>query len=203
MKLISLLALSMVAAAPVLAQETREAGAHEHGVSTLEFAVDGGAVELNLTSPGADIVGFEYEASAAEDKDAVEAAIRVMLTPENLVVLPQDAACRLTEVLAQLRGQEGEAQDTHEDGEDHDGHEDADHAESEDHSDHEVAAHSEFHVRYKFACDVPNALTEVALPFFGAFENAKEIEATYITEAGAGSAEISRETPTLDLRALN
>ncbi|WP_439104803.1 ZrgA family zinc uptake protein [Celeribacter marinus] len=203
MKIFSLLALSAIAASPVLAQDTREAGAHEHGVSTLELAIEGGAVELNLTSPGSDIVGFEYEARTAEDKDAVEAAIRVMLTPENLVILPNAAGCRLTEVLAHLHGHEDEEHDAHEGEMDHGDHDDADHAEGEDHAKHEAVEHSEFHLRYKYACEAPDALTEVALPFFSVFEYAKEIEAAFITEAGAGSAEIARETAILDLTALN
>ena len=99
---LGLATLALVAAAPVSAQETREMDVHEHGVSTFELAIEHGKVEMNLTSPGADIVGFEYAASSDADKDAVEAAIRVMLLPENIVTLPKAAECRLTEVLAHL-----------------------------------------------------------------------------------------------------
>jgi hypothetical protein len=210
MKTIRIALLASIAATPLLAQETREMDAHVHGVSTLELAVEGGVLEMNLLSPGMDIVGFEYEASTDADKDAVEAAIRTMLVPENVVTLPKVADCRLTEVLAHLHAGDHD----HEESEEHDhveeaGHDDhtadADHeaeeyAEGEDHDHEEGAEHSEFHVRYIFACEHPEELTAIAFPFFERFENAQEIEAQYVTEAGAGAAEIGRDAAELTLK---
>ncbi|MEZ5732534.1 MAG: DUF2796 domain-containing protein [Paracoccaceae bacterium] len=200
MKTINLALLASVAATPLLAQETREMDAHVHGVSTLELAVENGTLEMNLLSPGMDIVGFEYEASTDADKDAVEAAIRTMLVPENIVTLPEAAECRVSEVLAHLRAGDHD----HEEGEEHDHAADADHeaeehAEGEEHDHEDGAEHSEFHVRYIFACEHPEELTAIAFPFFERFENATEIEAQYVTEAGAGAAEIGRDTAELTL----
>ena len=203
MKTTILSLMASLAAAPLLAQETREMDAHVHGVSTLELAVEDGGVVIDLTSPGMDIVGFEYAAREDADKDAVEAAIRTMLAPENVVVLPGAAECRLTEVLAHLHdGENDHADDAHahvaEDG--HEAHaEDGDHAEDEDHAEEAGAEHSEFYARYVFACDEPDALTSLDFPFFASFENAEEIEAQYVTETGAGAAEIVRDAATLSL----
>lgn len=213
MRISNLALLATVAATPLLAQETREMEAHVHGVSTLELAVEGGTLEMNLTSPGMDIVGFEYQASTDADKDAVEAALRKMLVPENIVALPEAAECRLTEVLAHLHG--GDHDEGHmDDHADHDAHADDDdhdhdeHAEGEDH-DHEdhaegedddhAAEHSEFHARYIFACEHADELSKIELPFFSQFGNAQEIEAQFVTDAGAGAAEIGRDTAELSL----
>lgn len=197
--LLALAATSLVA--PALAQETREMDAHVHGVSTAEIAIEHGAVEINILSPGMDIVGFEYEASTDADKDAVEAAIRTMLTPENIVTLPEAAGCRLTEVVAHLHAGDHEHDEDHAEGEEHD-HDHDDHADGEDH-DHEEhaddAGHSEFHVGYTFACANEDALTTIGFPFFERFENAKEIEAKFVTETGAGTAEIGRDAAELVL----
>lgn len=209
MKTIGLALLASVTAAALLAQETREMDAHVHGVSTLELAVEDGIVEMNLLSPGMDIVGFEYEASTDADKDAVEAAIRTMLVPENLVTLPEAAGCRLSEVLAHLHDGDHE----HEEDEEHDhaegagheehaeseGHEHEEHAEGEDHEREEGAEHSEFHARYIFACEHPEELTRIGFPFFERFGSAQEIEAQYVTGAGAGTAEIDRDSAELTL----
>lgn len=203
MKIVTYALLTSVAATPLFAQdEHREMDAHVHGVSTLELAVENGLVEMNLTSPGMDIVGFEYEASTDADKDAVEAAIRVMLTPENIVTLSDDAECRLTEVLAHLHAGDHD----HDEGDDHDDHAEADHhdddhddhAEGDDH-DHDGAEHNEFHVRYKFACAHPEKLSTIGFPFFERFPNAQEIEAQFVTDAGAGAAEIGRDAAELNL----
>lgn len=148
MKHTTLAIFAATMAAPAAAEETRGMGAHVHGVSTVEIAVEDGVMELDLRAPGMDIVGFEHEATSPGDKDAVEDAIRVFLSPEDIVTLPEGAGCRLTEVLAHLHsggddhghdhgraGEEGHDHD-HGEGEDHD-HEHA-HAEGEDH-DHDHA----------------------------------------------------------------
>lgn len=203
MKTIHLAILASVSATPLLAQETREMAAHVHGVSTLELAVEGDALEMNLLSPGMDIVGFEYEASSDADKDAVEAAIRVMLVPENIVSLPEAAECRLTEVLAHLHAgdHDHEEDEDHDHAEEagHDDHEGEEHTEDENHDHEEGAEHSEFHLRYMFACEHPEELTTIAFPFFERFEHAQEVEAQYVTDAGAGAAEIGRDAPELTL----
>lgn len=200
MKTIQMALLASVAATPLLAQETRELHAHVHGVSTLELAVENGVVEMNLLSPGMDIVGFEYEPSTGAERDAVEAAIRTMLVPENIVTLPDGAECRLTEVLVHVHADdhdhEGEEHE-HAEGEEHE-HEHEEHADG-DHDHEEGAEHSEFHAHYAFACEHPEELTTIGFPFFQRFENAQEIEAQYVTDAGAGAAEIGRESAELTL----
>lgn len=189
-------------AAPALAQDTRKMDAHVHGVSTAQVAVEHGKLEINLLSPGMDIVGFEYAPSSASDKDAVEAAIRQFLSPETIVTLPGDAGCRLTEVLAHLHS--GAHESEHEDDHDHQDHED--HAGEEDHHDHdehadhaESSAHSEFHVTYAYSCDDEDALGAIGFPFFLRFGNAHEIEVQYVTETGAGTAELTPDAPELAL----
>ena len=194
MKPLQLTLLASIAATPLFAQETREMDAHVHGVSTLELAIEDGMLELSLLSPGMDIVGFEYEASSDADKDAVEAAIRALLVPENVVTLPDAADCRLTEVLAHLHSDDH----AHEDADDH-MHEGENHAEGAEHDHEEGARHSEFHASYSFACAHPEELTTIGFPFFDTFENAQEIEAQYVTDAGAGTAEIRRDAPDLTL----
>lgn len=189
--------LATVAAAPLMAQEHREMDAHVHGVSTLEIAVEGGIVELNLLSPGIDLVGFEYEASTAEDKDAVETAIKQLLRVDEIFALPDAAECRLTEVLAHLHTGEHDDHDEEEEHEDHDEHED--HEEGEMHEDGDEGGHNEFHAHYLISCDHPEALTTIDFPFFEQFPNAQEIEVEYVTDAGAGAAEIERDATELAL----
>ena len=182
-----------------LAQDNRELDAHEHGVTSAEIALEGETLAIDLTSPGMDIVGFEYAADSAEDKDAVAEAIRQFSRPDEIVTLPEAAGCRLSEVLAHLHAGEHEHDETdsHAEG-DHDHAEGEAHAEHEDH-DHaeEGAQHSAFHVHYEFSCDSPDALARIDFPFFDRFENAREIEARYVTQSGAGTSEIARDAASL------
>ncbi|MEO9781816.1 MAG: DUF2796 domain-containing protein [Sedimentitalea sp.] len=205
--LIALAAASF--AVPALAQETRELDAHVHGVSTAEIAIEHGKIEIKLLSPGMDIVGFEYAASSAKDKDAVEAAIRQFLAPDEIVTLPEAASCRLTEVLAHLHSgdhdhHDEEHDDEHEEHDDDHAHDEGHDDEGHDHEEHaedeheEGAEHSEFHVRYIFACEDEDTLTSVSFPFFERFENAQEIEVKFVTETGAGTAELTRDASVLN-----
>jgi hypothetical protein len=191
MKTLATVILASCIAVPAHAQETRELGTHVHGVSTLQVAVEDGTLSLDLTSPGLDIVGFEYAASTDADKDAVAMAVGQFLKPDDIVTLPDAAGCRLSAASAHLHS--GDDND-----EDHDDHADAEHAEDADHKD-EGATHSAFHATYTYSCDAPDALTSLSFPFFDQFANAQEIEAEYVTAAGAGRAEISRDVAQLDL----
>ncbi|KJZ18529.1 DUF2796 domain-containing protein [Loktanella sp. S4079] len=191
MKTVPLALITTLIAAPVLAQDTRALDAHVHGVSTLELAVEDGLLEIHLDAPGMDIVGFEYEPSSDTDKDAVAAAIRQLVLPENVVTLSPDAECRLTETRAHLHGDEEHHYDDDHHDHNHDEHEHDDHADD--------ASHSEFSANYVFACAHPQELTEITFPFFDNFGNAQEIEVQYVTDAGAGAAEISRNDPSLRL----
>lgn len=221
-KPLALALLASVAAAPLCAEEHREMSAHVHGTSSLELAIEGDMLEMNLLSPGMDLVGFEYAPQSAADKDADEAAIRVLLLPEQVVSLPEAAGCRLAEVLVHRHGEdhdhEGEADEDHdhEGHDDHDDHDHDDHDHDEGHDDHddhdhddhdheghdheEGAAHSEYHARYHFTCDAPEALTQIAFPFFAQFEHAQKISAQYVTAAGAGAADVARDQAVLVLK---
>ncbi|WP_390914726.1 DUF2796 domain-containing protein [Pseudosulfitobacter sp. SM2401] len=200
MKLLSLLTLSAMAATPVFAQETRQLDAHEHGVAQLDIAMDGQQIAMELHAPGADIVGFEYAAESADDRAAVDSAVAALARPLDLFVLPDAAGCSVVQAAAGLESEEdhdGEA-------EDHDEHAKDDHDDhNDDHDDHEEqAGHTEFHAEYLLTCTDPNAATDITFAFFDAFPNALEVEVQLISDTGAKSFEVERDTPTLDLRGM-
>ena len=93
-----LIAAFLAFAPPVMAQETRRFGAHEHGVGRLEIAVDGKTIAIALKAPGADIVGFEHIATSAADRDRVQTAIATLARPLTLFALPEAAQCQVARV---------------------------------------------------------------------------------------------------------
>ncbi len=64
----------------------------------------------------------------------------------------------------------------------------------------EDGQHSEFHVTCAYTCEDEDALTSIGFPFFDRFENAQEIEVQYVTETGAGTAELTPGAPELTLK---
>ncbi|WP_425045393.1 DUF2796 domain-containing protein [Primorskyibacter sp. S87] len=187
---LTLSVLAVLAALPALAEGTRQLDAHEHGVGALNIAIDGTTVVMEFEAPGADIVGFEYAAQSEADRSAVDSAVARLAAPLDLFVMPAAAECSVTLASAGLEGEE--AHEDHNEHEEHDDH--------EDHSDE--AGHTEFHAEYTLTCGNPNELTEISFAYFGAFENARELEVQIITGSGAQAFEVERDAPVLDLRSL-
>jgi hypothetical protein len=179
----------VVVALPAAAEERRELGAHEHGHSVLNIAIEGGAIAMELIAPGADIVGFEHAASTAEQRAAVEQAHAVLADPLALFVLPAHAGCALESAEIALETEEHE--DEH--AEEHD-------ADAEEHG-HE-ASHSAFHAEYAISCASPDHLGSIGFAFFEPFPGAREIEVTVITENGQTRYEVERDAPRIDLKGL-
>jgi hypothetical protein len=183
--------LPLALAAPALAhgshshgtKEARQVGAHEHGVSTLNIAFDGNVMMMELEAPGADIVGFEYEAETDEDKAKIIAAVAVLEDPAALFVLPAAAGCTLASAEAHLAGE-------------HD-----DHGHSHGHA-HGDETHSAFHAEYSFTCADPAAVTSIGFGYFDAFPNAEEVEVQIVGPNGAQAFEVKRAAPTLALDGL-
>jgi hypothetical protein len=175
MKLLPILAATAIAATPLLAEETRQLDSHEHGVGQLDIAFDGQQIAMELHAPGADIVGFEYMAESAQDRAAVDAAVAMLAGPLKLFVLPDAAECSVVQAAAELESEEDHPKES---------------------------GHTEFHAEYLLTCADPSAITEITFAYFDAFPNALEVEVQIISDAGATSFEVERDTPTLDLRGM-
>ena len=189
-------------ATPALAEGARELDAHEHGVGALNIAIDGDTVAMELHAPGADIVGFEYEATSAEDRAAIDAAVALLAKPLDLFVLPTTAECSVTKASAGLESDEGH--EDHAEGDEHDDHADG-HADGDghdDHDDHAEASHTEFHAEYMLTCGNPGAMNGIDFAYFSIFENALELEVQIVSASGAKAFEVERNMPTLDLRGM-
>ena len=198
MKLLSLLAATAITATPVLAEETRQLDAHEHGVGQLDIAIDGQQVAMELYAPGADIVGFEYAAESDADLAAVDSAATTLAGPLDLFVLPEAAGCSVVTATAGL-----ESEEDHDDHGDEQGHDDHDDDHDEGHDDHaSETGHTEFHAEYLLTCANPSAITEINFAYFDTFPNALEVEVQIISDAGATSFEVERDAPVLNLSGM-
>ena len=206
----SIPALVILFSTPAFAQDTRELDAHEHGVGALNIAVEGNTVAMEFHAPGADIVGFEYEAESAEDRASIDAAVALLAKPLDLFVLPAAAECSVVQASAALESEDDhDDHDDHAEGEGHDDHDHDDHAEAEKHDDHDhddhaeaEASHTEFHAEYRLTCGTPAALSEIQFAYFDMFEAAREVEVQVVTASGAQAFEVERDAPVLDLRGM-
>ncbi|MEM7544138.1 MAG: DUF2796 domain-containing protein [Pseudomonadota bacterium] len=223
-KLTAAFSLTVLAAVAAHA-ESRELDAHQHGHGTLNIAVEGATVAMELEAPGADIVGFEHPAETAEDRALIDAAIAQLAKPLELFTIPEAAGCTVTTANVALIGEENheDAHDHgdahgHEDAHDHDeahgdehadhaedahGDEHADHAHGDEHAHHADEAkgesHTEFRAQYALTCADPTAIESIEFAYFGLFPNALELDIQMISDKGAKGFEVERDEPRLSL----
>ena len=134
--------IALVAAMPAFAEDARQLDAHEHGVGTLNIAIEGTTVAMEFEAPGADIVGFEYAAESDADHAAIDAAVVTLSEPLDLFVMPEAANCTLAKAHAELESEDGHDEHGEEHHDDHDNEDHEDHAEGE-HEEHAEGEHDD------------------------------------------------------------
>jgi hypothetical protein len=181
MRLVVLLLLAGAVAAANLsfpAAAHRELGAHQHGKGTLNIAIEGKKVTMELEVPGADIVGFEHVAKSRRDKAAVEKAKTELMAPLALFALPPAAGCRLVEAKVELE------------------------ADGDKKASAKSGGHAEFHAEYALECQSPVGITGIEFGYFKIFARAQKLEVNVITTKGQSKFEVSRSKPSLSLAGM-
>lgn len=157
-------------------EEHGSLGAHEHGVASLNVALDGQTLEIQLESPAMNLVGFEHEAKSDADKAKVAAARKHLEQPQALFALPIEAKCALQESALEspLFG-------------------DAEHAHAEHEHEHgDEHGHSDIDASYRFACAHAEVLKTLELgSFFGTFPGTEKLEVQLIGPGGQQGAELT------------
>lgn len=191
----------------------RQSGAHEHGVGQLNISIEAAAAHLELTAPGADIVGFEHPPASAGDRAAVTAARDVLAEGDNLFIFPAAAGCAL--VSADIDGPAASDDDDDHDHDDdkhkgdhankaehadHDEHKHkgghADQQEHADHDDHD-GDHSTFRTVYSFACSGGIAPASLTVRYFERFPSARLLRVQAISPNGQSAATLTPDAPEL------
>jgi hypothetical protein len=161
--------LAMVAATAPAPAQHRHAGAHEHGRGTLNVAVEGKRVSMELEVPGADIVGFEHAAKTSQQKAAVEKGKQQLLAPQTLFQLPAAAGCAVSAANVAVDSGDGKGE------------------------------HSEFHAQYTFDCQAPASLTSIDFDYFRTFSRAKRLDVSVVAPKGQSKFSVTRAKPRIDL----
>ncbi len=140
------LTLALLATLPfssINAEEYREHGAHVHGQVELNMAQDGQHLLIEVTAPGADVVGFEHAPQNADQKAVITRATTLLNDPSQLFSFNID--CKLEEAVVSntLESEHGDGHDHHNHG-DHKDHDHDDHSHDDhDHGDHKGHDHDD------------------------------------------------------------
>ena len=186
--------IGMTVSTNVLAnEEFRSHEAHVHGKVEVNIAQDGQELLVEVTAPGADVVGFEHAPETAEQKKVFEQAIAQLNKPEELFGF-NNAGCTLKfkSVTNTLEGDHDDHEGHDHAEHDHDDHEGHDHAEHDhddhkghDHEghDHSEGGHGEFTVEYHYQCSNIEKLDTVSTQWFSKFGNTKSMTVNLLTDS--------------------
>ena len=182
------LGLGLTGNAGAAAEQQRQSAAHEHGRSTLNIAIEGARISLELEAPGADIVGFEHRAKTARQQAAVEKAKKQLLAPQALFKFHGAAGCAVVAASVDIEGGE------------HGHDQPRDKATAQKKADAaDERGHSHFRGQYAFTCTAPAGVTVLEFGYFQAFAGAQKLEVNVITPKGQTRFDVTRAKPRIDL----
>jgi hypothetical protein len=198
----ALLATAIAGGVPTLAEE-----AHVHGEAVLEVSLAGPSLSVVLRGPAQVFFGFEHPPTDDEEARVVQAALDALQAPVSSVLeLPPACELKSTDVdapfPAQVQQDTMAAERAHHESHEHETH---DHEADKHHHDDEAGesghgGHSDLEVTYSYTCTAgsPDSLTLTA---FGAFPALERVEAAWISDSAAGSAELTRRASRLSMQA--
>ncbi|TFH92156.1 zinc uptake protein ZrgA [Vibrio ouci] len=183
----------------------RQHGAHVHGVVEFNIAQDANELLMEITAPGADVVGFEHAPQTDEQKHQLEAAVTQLNDANSIFTLAASAGCKIEHksVRHTLGADSHKGHDHHDDHEHHDHHDDHEHHDEhkghdhhddhehhdehkghDHHDDHEghSSSHGEFTVEYHFECSDIAKLDEINTNWFSHFPNTETIKVNVLTD---------------------
>lgn len=183
----------------------RQHGAHVHGQVEFNIAQDGQELLIEITAPGADVVGFEHSPESDGEKQTLANAVSVLSRADNIFTLSSAAGCKVAHqsVTHTLQHDKHDHEDHHDhDKHDHDQHHDHDehdHGKHHDHDKHdheehhnhekhdhdqhhESNGHGEFTAEYHYNCTNIPAIKEMETSWFDQFPSTEAIKINILTD---------------------
>ncbi|HCM2154894.1 TPA: DUF2796 domain-containing protein [Vibrio parahaemolyticus] len=197
------LSLSTVATA----EEYRQHSAHVHGHVEFNIAQDGSDLLLEITAPGADVVGFEHAPENAEQEKTLQHAVATLEDSNTLFAINPQAQCEIEEVHVEhsLGGQHEEHEHHDHEGHDHDEHAHHDHDKHEhdgheghDHSEH--SDHGEFTVQYRFHCAQVGELSHIQTDWFNQFPSTESVNVNLFTDTTQSATSLTKSNTQIAIK---
>ncbi|HCG7119185.1 TPA: DUF2796 domain-containing protein [Vibrio parahaemolyticus] len=192
------LSLSTVATA----EEYRQHSAHVHGHVEFNIAQDGSDLLLEITAPGADVVGFEHAPENAEQEKTLQHAVATLEDSNALFAINPQAQCEIEEVHVEhtLGGQYEEHEHHDHEGHDHDEHAHHDHDGHEGHDHSEHSDHGEFTVQYRFHCAQVGELSHIQTDWFNQFPSTESVNVNLFTDTTQSATSLTKSNTQIAIK---
>lgn len=150
---------------------------HQHGVASLNVVLDGYALELELESPLANLLGFEHAPRTASEQQAYQQLQSRLQDAAALYLPAPEAGCTPGRI---------EAHQMH-----HTEDLEADGAHRHEHD----SEHGDIRVRYIYQCRYPAAFNRLELPLLTTFPGIQRLHLQLITARGQHGWTVTPEQP--------
>jgi len=202
-------------------------GSHVHGLSELTIAIGNETVEIEMTSPAMNLVGFEHKAHDKADIDLVNKITKQLNNHKELFsfsgssCLLIDSSTDTSSLMSPDNAQESHNElnehdeheshhDDHDDEHDeheshHDDHDDEHDKHESHHDDHDDehskhSSHYEITSYYRYHCKKASTLSAITVRMFDQFSGVNQITAKWLTERQQGSVTLSPTKQIIKLR---
>lgn len=163
-------------------------GAHQHGVGALNLALDGKVLEIELSGPADNFLGFEHAPASEGERQQAQRALKNLREPDGLFILAPEAGCVADSVdIHSALLEDFQAQAT-EPGSEH----------KHEHQ-HATESHQDIAAHYRFRCDNPDALERIQLALFSVFPNTEKLLVQSVGTQGQLGGEVTASQPEVKL----
>ena len=128
--------------------EHRELGTHVHGAASMKLVLENSLVNITMSIPGMDAVGFEHPAVSADEQAILQKALTHLQNPDALFLLSKSADCHLLNGTVETALLNKEAK---------------------------PGTHADVDISYQWQCKKPEELKQVSVQLFTHFEHLQKI----------------------------
>ena len=190
---IHITALLLVVTTVTWAQQSshRQHDAHVHGHAAVNIAVSGKDLQLELSSPAMNLLGFGHRAESAQDKKILHDTVAFLRQTGLWIGLDRTTGCQLAHFDIKSEQLDVDEHEKH-------GH----HESLEKHEEHKFSEsqHSDFEVMAEFDCQNGKAINRIDLSgLFNRFAGFDEIEVQWITDQSQSATELNHRQPIIQL----
>ncbi len=155
--------------------DTASLSAHAHGSANLDIAALDQSLEMSLTSPSINIVGFEHAAQSESQQQAIKKSQQLLLAPQALFTF-NGSACEMKNISSDFSAVEAATEQKPIN-----------------------KTHSDIHVHYRFQCQDITALKSITVNLLKAFPAIKNLQTRWIIQQRQGIANISQTSQRINI----
>lgn len=180
------IAFAVVAAFSHAEEGVAHLDAHVHGLSELAIAMEGENLEIELTTPAMNLVGFEHKASAPKDILAIENAAS-MLRQHEALLLFSGGRCHHLETSIDLSDliKSDDHEHVRQQSSNEHKHDDEHKKEHEEHA--QKNNHRDVVANYKYRCENIAQLSAITVDLFDNFSGIHKMNAVWVKPIQQGA----------------